>query len=119
MKPAIWSAAAEQDSAETAYWYATQGGSALGERFLGALEVAIGHLSRQPGSGSSRYAMPLNLDGLRFWPISGFPYLIFYVERDTQLDVWRVLHAQRDIPGWMREPSHSARKNLPDQQKQD
>ena len=29
---------------------------------------------------------------------------VFYVERDDHIDVWRVLHAQRDIPAWMQEP---------------
>ena len=33
-----------------------------------------------------------------------FPILIFYVERETEIDVWRVLHDARDIPAWMREP---------------
>jgi toxin ParE1/3/4 len=30
-----------------------------------------------------------------------FPYLVFYLERADCIDVWRVLHAQRDIPSWM------------------
>jgi toxin ParE1/3/4 len=29
--------------------------------------------------------------------------LIFYVEKDDHVDVWRVLHGQRDIPASMRE----------------
>jgi toxin ParE1/3/4 len=27
-----------------------------------------------------------------------YPHLIFYIERDDHVDVWRVLHGQRDIP---------------------
>ena len=54
-----------------------------------------------PGIGSPRYAAVLNLAGLRFWPVKGFPQLVFYIERDMQLHIWRVLHAQRDIPAWM------------------
>jgi toxin ParE1/3/4 len=27
---------------------------------------------------------------------------VFYVEREDHIDVWRVVHAQRDIPAWMR-----------------
>jgi plasmid stabilization system protein ParE len=27
-----------------------------------------------------------------------FPYLIFYLERDAYVDVWRVLHTRRDMP---------------------
>ena len=40
----------------------------------------------------------------RRWPLRRYPYLVFYVEREDHLDVWRVLHAQRGIPGWMQEP---------------
>jgi toxin ParE1/3/4 len=29
---------------------------------------------------------------------------VFYVERDDHVDVWRILHGQRDIPAWMQEP---------------
>jgi toxin ParE1/3/4 len=33
-----------------------------------------------------------------------YPYLVFYVVQDDHIDVWRVLHAHRDIPAWLREP---------------
>lgn len=36
--------------------------------------------------------------------VDGFPYLVFYVEQPGHLDVWRVLHARRDIPSWLRDP---------------
>ena len=29
---------------------------------------------------------------------------VFYVEREADIDVWRVLHGARDIPAWLREP---------------
>ena len=48
-----------------------------------------------------RYAAELNIPGLRFWPLTRFPYLVFYVEREDQLDVLLVLHAKRDIPAWL------------------
>ena len=69
--------------------------------FVDALESAYTHIGRQPASGSPRYAHELNLPGLRSWPLTRFPYLIFYFERDDCVDVWRVLHGQRDIPAWM------------------
>jgi toxin ParE1/3/4 len=31
---------------------------------------------------------------------------VFYVERPDHMDVWRVLHGQRDIPAWMQEPEN-------------
>jgi toxin ParE1/3/4 len=33
--------------------------------------------------------------------VQRYPYLVFYVERDDHIDVWRVLHGQRDIPAWL------------------
>ena len=65
---------------------------------------AYAHIGRHPASGSPRYAHELNLPGLRFWSLARYPYLVFYVERPEHIDVWRVLHGQRDIPAWMQEP---------------
>ena len=36
-----------------------------------------------------------------------YPYLVFYVHGEAYIDVWRVLHAGRDIPARMREPGGS------------
>jgi toxin ParE1/3/4 len=73
--------------------------AALG--FIDALEKAYTHIGRHPATGSSRYAHELNLPGLRFWPLPRYPHLVFYVEHENHIDVWRVLHGQRDIPEWM------------------
>jgi toxin ParE1/3/4 len=71
--------------------------------FVDELEKAYSHIARHPASGSPRYAHQLGLANLRFWPLGRYPYLVFYVERDEHIDVWRVLHEQRDIPAWMNE----------------
>ena len=76
--------------------------AALG--FIDALEQAYSHIGRHPATGSPRYAHDLNLPGLRSWPLTRCPYLVFYVERSDHVDVWRVLHGQRDIPAWMQDP---------------
>jgi toxin ParE1/3/4 len=69
-----------------------------------AVEQAFAHLSRHPGTGSPRYAHELNLPGLRFWRLTRFPHMVFYVERDDHVDVWRVLHGERDMAAWLSEP---------------
>ena len=74
------------------------------DEFIDALEKAYGHIGRHPATGSPRYAHELNLPGLRAWPLTRYPYIVFYVERSDHIDVWRVLHGQRDIPAWMQEP---------------
>lgn len=68
---------------------------------IDALEEAYAQIGRHAATGSPRYAHELNLPGLRFWPLTRYPYLVFYVERPDHIDVWRVLHGARDIPQWM------------------
>ena len=48
-----------------------------------------------------RHAHELNLPGLRSRPLQRYPCLVFYVERPNHIDIWRVLHDQRDIPAWL------------------
>lgn len=80
--------------------YLQEGGAALALRFIAALEKAYRHIRRYPATGSLRYAADLDIPGLRFWPLDKYPDLIFYVEREDHVDVWQVLHGQRDIPAW-------------------
>lgn len=100
-KPVRLLAAAQRELRQTTAWYRDEATEALALRWADAVTLAIRHIRSNPRTGSSRYALDLNLPGLRFWPITGFPYLIFYIERETQVDVWRVLHMQRDIPARM------------------
>jgi toxin ParE1/3/4 len=66
--------------------------------FLDALEEAILHVCRFPRSGSLRYAFELEIPELRSWKLPRFPHLLFYLPDDEHIDIWRILHAQRDIP---------------------
>lgn len=72
--------------------------------WIDALERALTHVRRAPATGSPRYAHELDLPGLRTWPLTRYPYLLFYMERKTHVEVWRVLHGKRDIPAWMQIP---------------
>ncbi len=62
------------------------------------IELAFQHIQQFPASGSLRYAHELNLPELREWACPKFPYLVFYMEYVNQIEVWRVLHQQRNIP---------------------
>ena len=84
--------------------YAREAGETVALRFIDALERVYESMGRSPSLGSPRYAHELNLPGLRTRRIAGFPYLVFYVEGAEAVDVWRVLHAQRDIPAWLQPP---------------
>ncbi|OZA28064.1 MAG: plasmid stabilization protein [Hydrogenophilales bacterium 17-64-11] len=100
-KPVIPRALANRDIDEAIDWYLNESAAQAALGLVDALERAYSHIARHPATGSARYALELNLPGLRSWPLKHYPYLVFYVERADHIDIWRVLHAQRDIPGWL------------------
>jgi toxin ParE1/3/4 len=71
--------------------------------FVDALASAYRTIAEGPSAGSPRYAHELAIPGLRSRPLKPYPYLVFYVERDDHIDVWRVLHSRRDIRAHMQE----------------
>jgi toxin ParE1/3/4 len=103
VKPVVPRELANQDVDEAIAYYRDENAVQAALEFIDALEQAYTHIGRNPASGSPRYAHELNLPGLRVWPIARYPFIVFYVERDEYIDVWRVLHGQRDIPAWMQE----------------
>lgn len=101
IKPVIPRALAKRDVDEAITWYLDEHAVQAALGLVDALEQAYAHIARHPSTGSMRYALELNLPGLRSWPLKNYPYLIFYVESTDSIDVWRVLHSQRDIPAWL------------------
>ena len=79
-------------------YYRDEAGAAIASDFVNALEQEINNLCQHPLTGSLRFAFELEIPNLRSWPLNKFPYLIFYLPNNNQIDIWRVLHAQRDIP---------------------
>jgi toxin ParE1/3/4 len=104
-KPVIPREQAQGDVEEAVSYYLSEGAAPAALGMIDALEKAYAHISRHPGTGSPRYAHELNLPHLRVWSLKRFPYLVFYMERPDHIDVWRVLHEQRDIPNWLQEAS--------------
>ena len=103
-KPVIPRRRADQDVEGALRDYIAEHAKHAALGVIAALEKAYAHISRLPATGSPRYGHELDLPGLRSWPLTGYPYLVFYVERTDHIDVWRVLHGQRDIAAWMHEP---------------
>lgn len=102
-KPVIPRALAMRDVDDAVEYDLSERAAPAARGFIDALEQAYSHISRSPATGSPRYAFELNLFGLRSWALTGYPHLVFYLEREDQIDVWRVLHGTRDIPALMRE----------------
>jgi toxin ParE1/3/4 len=96
--------AARRDIDEAIAYLLGEAGEAVALAFIDALQSAYDLIAAFPDSGSSRQAHDLALPGLRSRTITGYPYLIFYVERRDHIDVWRLLHAQRDVPRHMADP---------------
>jgi toxin ParE1/3/4 len=102
-KPVVLRSLAQRDIEAAIDHYAEAAGPETALHFIEALRQASALTSDHPAAGSPRYAFELSLPGLHSLSLTRFPYLIFYIERDAQIEIWRVLHAQRDIPAQMRE----------------
>jgi toxin ParE1/3/4 len=100
-KPIVLREIARQDVEAAVDFYAAEAGEGAALGFVDALQRAFRTIGRHPAAGSPRYGVELELPGLRTQGLRRFPYLIFYVDRPDEVDVWRVLHAHADIPAWL------------------
>jgi toxin ParE1/3/4 len=103
-KPVVPREQARRDVEDAVAHYLAESTETAALGCIDALEIAYRHIGRHPDTGSPRYAHELNLPDLRSWPLTRYPNLVFYVEHPDHVDVWRVLHGQRDIPACMQEP---------------
>ena len=74
-------------------------GDAVALSFIDALESGVNLVTRSPNAGSLKFAYELAIPELRAWSLKRFPYVIFYLPYDDHIDIWRVLHTRRDLPG--------------------
>lgn len=103
MKPLVRREQADKDVLEAVEHYVQEAAPEVALAFVDAIAQAYRYIQRRAKTGSLRYAHELNLPGLRFWPCRRFPYLVFYMEHADRIDIWRVLHANRDIPVWLQD----------------
>ena len=97
-KPVIPHELANRDVDDALAHYVNEAPVDVALGFIDALEHAYALIGQQPGIGSPRWGHELGLPGLRAWPLTRYPYLVFYVEVADHVAVWRVLQAQRDVP---------------------
>lgn len=102
-KPVHLSEPALRDFDAIVLYYETEGSRLLARSFVSALREALRHISQFPGSGSPRQDLTPEIPELRSWPVSGFPYLVFYAGKEASIDVYRVLHTARDVPASLTE----------------
>jgi len=100
-KPVVLTQRAAQDVEGAIDHYLQEAGEAVAAGFVDKLEACLRAIGGQPALGFLRYAHELDLPNVRAFPLQRYPYVVFYVEHDHRIDVWRVLHAQTDIPAWL------------------
>ncbi|MBK9215089.1 MAG: type II toxin-antitoxin system RelE/ParE family toxin [Chloracidobacterium sp.] len=103
-KPVVPRVKAEDDLDSARDHYLAAGGVEVAVDFLHDFDRAIAHIARFPESGSPKYGHEPGLAGIRFWPMKKFPFLIFYIETEHQIDVWRVMHGKMDIDAGLHDP---------------
>lgn len=88
---------AEADIVENAHFIAEDSLDAA-LRFMDQASIAFNFLSQFPEAGSDHVYSSDTLRGTKSWPIRGFEnWIVFYMLRDDQLIVVRVLHGARDF----------------------
>lgn len=97
-KPVKPRAKAREDVDIAVEYYADEAGADVAFSFIDAVEQAYTFIGEMPAAGAPRWSHELNLPGLRTMGLKGFPWLVFYLDFETHVDVWRVLHAKRDMP---------------------
>ena len=103
-KPVVPRVLAENDLDRACDHYMTTSGTDVAVDFLHDFESVVAFVSRFPATGSPRYGYEPSLAGIRFWPMKKFPFLIFYIETEHYIDVWRVMHGNMDIISELQDP---------------
>ncbi|WP_225032029.1 type II toxin-antitoxin system RelE/ParE family toxin [Paraburkholderia sp. XV] len=99
-KPVVPTRQAQQDlETEIDYYLFDESSEAAALGFIAAVEEA----SQKPGKNPD---LDLHVTPNSTCPDSGHghlsvPHLVFYVDRDDHVEIWRVINAVRVIPTWL------------------
>jgi toxin ParE1/3/4 len=80
------------------YFLLEEDNPVVAQRFLAAVQAAVGKICQRPGIGAPKLIENPKLAGLRSSPVAGFPSIrIYYLVAGNNLRVIRILHGKRDI----------------------
>ncbi|HET6969928.1 MAG TPA: type II toxin-antitoxin system RelE/ParE family toxin [Phenylobacterium sp.] len=96
-KPVVPSERARRDIRDAVRFYRREAGEEVALGFVDAIRSTLKAIGEHSAAGSPRYAELLDISGLRTWPLPRYPYLVFYAEHESRVEVWRVIHGRRDI----------------------
>ena len=94
--PVKFRARVARDLAAGRQWYESQGGGALGERFLSAVTATFDEIRVRPK------AFRLVNEEVRHAVVRRFPYLVFFLFEHNEVVVLAVLHSSRNPLLWPR-----------------
>ncbi len=97
MKPAVLRPQAQRDQLTEVRYHRKKAGSRVAVRLVNATSAALDQIELEPGIGSPSLGMILRIPELRTWRIAKFPLLWCYFERDSHVDVVRLLGERQDI----------------------
>lgn len=78
-------------------YYSTVASPDTAQRFIDSFQAACHLLAQRPDVGSRRYAHLLPGLESRCWTLDHFPYRIFYVHEQSELQILAVVHERRDL----------------------
>ena len=89
---------AKLDLEDCANYLAEHGSLQVALRFLECAEATFEILVEHPGFGRQLQLTRPELEGLRSFRVQGFEnHLVFYLPRESGIEVVRVLHGARDL----------------------
>lgn len=78
--------------------YLVEENTSAAQSFIKELQQCFELLSENPKIGVQRQYRTAALSNMRMFPLKKFStYLVFYLSDDETIDIFRVLHGQRDI----------------------
>jgi toxin ParE1/3/4 len=93
----VLNAVAEREVERAIRYYLIEAGQAIAADFYTAFVNARNHVAEFPHSGSTRYGEMIGAPLLRSWRLKRFPYVMFYVVHETQIEIIHLLHLHSDI----------------------
>ena len=104
-KPVRLRELAASDLEDVSDHYRSEAGEQVALEFIDAAARGMQRIGRSPHVGSLRFSFELAIPNLRAWALQRFPYVVFYVVTDHEVDVWRIFHARRDLPAIIEPPT--------------
>lgn len=96
MKPVRLRPRAREDRRDTVRYYRQEAGVEVATRLVLALQGALQVLEQNPTIGSPSLGQEIGIEGMRTWRIEGFPLTFWYFERESFVEVARLVGQRQD-----------------------